>query len=56
MARWVNAQPQLGGGDLTHPTPRGAEVLGDMLSGALVQAYAKRAANAGAQAAAATTP
>ena len=26
MARWVKAQPQLGGGDLTHPTPLGAEV------------------------------
>jgi lysophospholipase L1-like esterase len=39
MARWVKAKPQLGGGDLTHPTPLGAEVLGDMLSEALVAAY-----------------
>ena len=39
MARWVKAKPQLGGGDLTHPTPLGAEVLGDMLSDALVTAY-----------------
>ncbi len=39
MARWVKARPQLGGGDLTHPTPRGAEVLGDMLSEAIVRAY-----------------
>ena len=39
MARWVKAKPQLGGGDLTHPTPLGAEVLGDMLSDALVAAY-----------------
>ena len=39
MARWVKARPQLGGGDLTHPTPLGAEVLGDMLSDALVGAY-----------------
>jgi lysophospholipase L1-like esterase len=39
MARWVKARPQLGGGDLTHPTPLGAEVLGDMLSDALVAAY-----------------
>jgi lysophospholipase L1-like esterase len=39
MARWVRARPALGGGDLTHPTPLGAEVLGDMLSDALVEAY-----------------
>jgi lysophospholipase L1-like esterase len=39
MARWYKARPQLAGGDLTHPTPRGAEVLGDMLSDALVHAY-----------------
>jgi lysophospholipase L1-like esterase len=39
MARWVKARPQLGGADLTHPTPLGAEVLGDMLSDALVAAY-----------------
>jgi lysophospholipase L1-like esterase len=39
MARWVKAKPQLGGGDLTHPTPLGAELLGDMLSDAIVGAY-----------------
>ncbi len=39
MARWVKAKPQLGGGDLTHPTPLGAEVLGDMLADALVKGY-----------------
>jgi lysophospholipase L1-like esterase len=39
MARWVKAKPQLGGGDLTHPTPLGAEVLGDMLSDAVVAAF-----------------
>jgi lysophospholipase L1-like esterase len=39
MGRWVKAQPQLGGGDLTHPTPLGAEVIGAMLSDALVNAY-----------------
>ncbi|HEY1691895.1 MAG TPA: GDSL-type esterase/lipase family protein [Polyangiaceae bacterium] len=39
MARWVKAKPQLGGGDLTHPTPLGAEVLGDMLSQAVVTSY-----------------
>jgi lysophospholipase L1-like esterase len=39
MARWSRAKPQLGGEDLTHPTPLGAEVIGDMLSGALVEAF-----------------
>jgi lysophospholipase L1-like esterase len=39
MARWVKARPQLGGTDMTHPTPLGAEVLGDMLSDALVEGY-----------------
>jgi lysophospholipase L1-like esterase len=42
MARWERTRPQLGGGDLTHPTPRGAEVLGDMLSDAIVDAYQRR--------------
>jgi hypothetical protein len=35
----VAMRPQLAGGDLTHPTPVGAEVMGDMLSGAIVTAY-----------------
>ncbi len=43
MARWVRARPQLAGPDLTHPTPRGAEVLGEMLSDAMVQAYEQHA-------------
>jgi lysophospholipase L1-like esterase len=48
MARWVKARPQLGGGDLTHPTPLGAEILGDMLSDALVDAYLRwKASSAG---------
>jgi lysophospholipase L1-like esterase len=52
MVRWVKAKPALAGMDLTHPTPLGAEVLGDMLSDALVAAYeawkrAPRAQDAG---------
>ena len=39
MARWVKARPQLAGEDLTHPTPLGAEVIGEMLSAALVEAF-----------------
>jgi lysophospholipase L1-like esterase len=46
MARWVRAAPQLAGGDLTHPTPLGAEVLGDMLSDAVVSAYTRWRAGA----------
>jgi lysophospholipase L1-like esterase len=44
MGRWVRTRPQLGGPDLTHPTPRGAEVIGDLLSDALVNAYERRRA------------
>jgi lysophospholipase L1-like esterase len=39
MSRWLRAKPQLGGADLTHPTPLGAEVIGDMLSDAILDAY-----------------
>jgi lysophospholipase L1-like esterase len=39
MGRWYKTRPQLAGGDLTHPSPRGAEVLGSMLSDALMNAY-----------------
>ncbi len=39
MARWVKAKPALAGPDLTHPTPLGAEVLGDLLSDALIAAF-----------------
>jgi lysophospholipase L1-like esterase len=42
LVRWFRARPQLAGGDLTHPTPRGAEVLGNMLSSALIRAYETR--------------
>jgi lysophospholipase L1-like esterase len=43
VVRWYRTRPQLAGGDLTHPTPRGAEVLGNMLAGALIKAYEGRA-------------
>jgi hypothetical protein len=39
MARWVRAHPALAGGDLTHPTPLGAEVIGDLLVEALLHGY-----------------
>ncbi len=40
IARWHKTKPELAGADLTHPTPLGAEVLGDMLSDAIVKAFA----------------
>jgi lysophospholipase L1-like esterase len=39
MARWVTAKPQLASWDLTHPTPEGAEVIGDLLFKAVVTGY-----------------
>ena len=39
MGRWVKANPQLAGWDLMHPTPAGAEVIGDMLYKALTTGY-----------------
>jgi lysophospholipase L1-like esterase len=39
MTRWWKTRPQLGGEDLTHPTPLGAEVIGDMWSDAVVSAF-----------------
>jgi lysophospholipase L1-like esterase len=50
IARWYRTRPQLAGGDLTHPTPRGAQVLGDMLADGLIHAYESRAANLTARA------
>jgi lysophospholipase L1-like esterase len=37
MGRWM--KEGLGSGDFTHPTPKGAEVLGDLLYKALVSGY-----------------
>jgi lysophospholipase L1-like esterase len=46
MARWSRSRPQLGGEDLTHPTPLGAEAIGALLSGAIIDAYEVRHAAA----------
>ena len=46
MAHWVKAKPQLASWDLTHPTPAGAEVIGELLEKSLVtgfEAYQSRA-------------
>jgi lysophospholipase L1-like esterase len=45
MPRWVKATPQLASWDLTHPTPAGAEAIGDLFFKALTtgyEAYASR--------------
>ncbi|MFO0667156.1 MAG: GDSL-type esterase/lipase family protein [Polyangiaceae bacterium] len=45
MGRWLNAKPQLCSGDLTHPTPAGAEVIGDLFYKALAAGYAGWSSN-----------
>lgn len=44
MGRWMRMRPPLGGGDLTHPTRRGAERLGAMLFAALMDGYRRHRA------------
>ncbi|APR99374.1 GDSL-type esterase/lipase family protein [Pajaroellobacter abortibovis] len=39
MGRWLNSNPALASGDLTHPTPAGAQIIGDLLFRALVRSY-----------------
>ena len=39
LKRWYRAKPALAGGDLTHPTRRGANLLGAMFFSALMEAY-----------------
>ena len=39
MAKWVKADPQLASWDLTHPTPAGAELIGDLFYKALTTGF-----------------
>lgn len=39
VARWHAARPRLMGGDLTHPTWEGSEIVGTLLHDALLRAY-----------------
>lgn len=39
VARWREARPRLMGGDYLHPTAEGAEIVGTLLSDALLKAY-----------------
>lgn len=42
FARWVKETPQLASWDLTHPTPAGAEALGNLMYKALMRGYEGR--------------
>jgi lysophospholipase L1-like esterase len=39
MAKWRHTRPQLGNNDLSHPTPAGAEILGNLFSQAVFAGY-----------------
>ncbi|MGH9761885.1 MAG: GDSL-type esterase/lipase family protein, partial [Blastocatellia bacterium] len=39
VSSWYEARPRLMGGDLTHPTARGAQMVGDLIAGAVMRAY-----------------
>jgi lysophospholipase L1-like esterase len=39
VARWCEARPRLMGGDYTHPTAQGAEIVGSLLYEAILRAY-----------------
>ena len=39
VARWFDAKPRLMGGDFTHPTWQGSEVVGSLINDAIVKAY-----------------
>jgi lysophospholipase L1-like esterase len=39
VARWREARPRLMGGDFTHPTAQGAEIVGSLIYDAIIRAY-----------------
>ena len=39
VARWCEARPRLMGGDFTHPTAQGSEIVGSLIYDALMKAY-----------------
>ena len=39
VARWREAKPRLMGGDFTHPTAQGAEIVGTLIYDAMMRAY-----------------
>jgi lysophospholipase L1-like esterase len=56
MAKWYEANPRLGAGDLLHPTPKGGEVLGDMMFNAVLQGFGEYLERKGLPPAAAPAP
>src|SRR5262249_21361231 len=39
VAKWYEARPRLMGGDFTHPTAQGGEIVGSLIYDAIVKAY-----------------
>lgn len=39
VARWFDARPRLMGGDFTHPTWQGSEIVGTLINDAIIKAY-----------------
>lgn len=39
VAKWYEMRPKLMGGDFTHPTAQGAEIVGNLISTAILNAY-----------------
>jgi lysophospholipase L1-like esterase len=39
VARWCEARPRLMGGDFTHPTAQGAEIVGTLIYDAIIKAF-----------------
>ena len=46
VARWLESRPRLMGGDFTHPTPQGSEIVGSLLYDAIAKAYEEYKAGA----------
>jgi hypothetical protein len=38
-AKWLDSRPRLMGGDFTHPTAQGAEIVGTLTYDAIMRAY-----------------
>jgi hypothetical protein len=41
VAQWYEQRPRLMGGDFTHPTAQGAEIVGSIINSAFMEAYAQ---------------
>lgn len=45
VAKWYEMRPRLMGGDFTHPTAQGAEIVGNLIHKAIISAYEKYKSN-----------